>query len=285
MLEILFAGVNLPGAGERVFAGLSVSWLVGHPRWDLIGTCILHSGLVGVLLSWTLIRYDGYAVPRRYLALAFAAGLLLTALTPALEPKASHFSGWDWQAWIKVWVSGGRGLAGLAGGLLLGLIAAAGCRLAGRDAAGGQLQAEHNLPDTASAEAGRPSNCRGAWADALAGFGLVGVCLGWPAAVSIGLLAGAARFLWALTLGVSPTRRNMPLLACVCLATFLQICLWRWLDGLSLWPSDAAGPATFVAAAVMMLVLTWQASVLERLGVRAAAIPDRSAGPPDSTTS
>jgi len=261
MLEILFAGINLPGSGERMFAGMSVSWLVGHPRWDLIGTCLLHSGLVCVLLSWVLIRHDGYAIPPRYLALALIAGLLLTALTPALGPEASHVGSWDWQAWLQGCVSGGRGLAGLIGGLLLGLIAAAGCRLAG---------------------VGRLSSWRGTLPDALASFGLVGVCLGWPAAVSIGLLGGAARFLGALTLGVWPTRRNAPLLGYVCLASFVQICLWRWLDGLVFWPSGAAGPATFVAAVMMMFVLTWQASVLERLGARAAGVSDRSAGPPDS---
>jgi hypothetical protein len=257
---------------------MSVSWLVGHPRWDLIGTCILHSGLVCVLLSWTLIRCDGYAVPRRYAALAFAAGLLLTALAPALEPNAQQFSVWDWQGWIQGWVSGGRGPAGLGGGLLVGLIAAAGCRLAGRDAAGCELETEDKLSETAVARAGQPSNCRGALVDALAGFGLVGVCLGWPAAASIGLLGAVARFLRALTLGVWPTRRNAPLLAYVCLAAFLQICLWRWLDGLAFWPSGAAGPATFVAAAVVMLILTWQASVLERLGARVAGVssPTRS---------
>jgi len=246
-LEILLAGINLPGSGERAFAGMSVSWLVGHPRWDLIGTCILHSGLVCVLLSWTLIRYDGYAVPRRFAALAFAAGLLLTAVAPALEPNARQFSVWDWQGWISAWVSGGTGLAGLGGGLLVGLIAAAGCRLAG---------------------VGPSSSCPGTLPDALAGFGLVGVCLGWPAAASVGLLTAAARFLGALTLGVWPTRRNTPLLAYACPAAFVQICLWCWLDGLVFWPSGAAGPATFVAAATMMLVLTWQAGVLERLSAR-----------------
>lgn len=261
MLEILLAGINLPGSGERMFAGMSVSWLVGHPRWDLIGTCLLHSGLVCVLLSWALIRYDGYAIPPRYLALALMAGLLLTAVTPALGPEASHFGSWDWQPWLQDWVSGGRGLAGLGGGLLVALIVAAGCRLAG---------------------VGPSSSCRGTLPNALAGFGLVGVCLGWRAAASIGLLTAAAKFLGALTLGVWPTRRSTPLLAYACPAAFVQICLWRWLDGLVFWPSSAAGPATFVAAATMMLVLAWQAGVLERLSARAAGHSDQSAEPPDA---
>lgn len=50
-LEILLAGLNLPEAGQREVLRLSVSWLVGHPRWDLIGACMLHCGLVCVLLS------------------------------------------------------------------------------------------------------------------------------------------------------------------------------------------------------------------------------------------
>jgi len=270
MLEILFAGLNLPGPGERTFAGLSVSWLVSHPRWDLIGTCALHSGLVCVLLSWALIRHDGYAVPRGYTALAFAAGLLWTVWTPVQGGSPWPLSDGNGQAWTQIGLSGGRALAGLGGGLLLGLIAGAGARLAGRDAASWRPQPEHPPPDRA-------------WAglsDALAGLGLVGVCLGWSAAASIGLLAAAARFLRALALGVAPTRRAAPLLASVCLATFLQICLWRWLDGLPFWPNDSAGPVSFAAAATIVLVLTWQAAVLERLGARAAAAAERPAGSP-----
>ena len=108
-------------------------------------------------------------------------------------------------------------------------------------------------------------------------FGLVGACLGWPAALSVGLLGSIARLFGALTLGVGPRRRNASLLAYVCPATLLQICLWRWLGALAFWPSDAASSVTLAAAATIVLVLTWQASVLERLAARASAVSEGSA--------
>ena len=113
--------------------------------------------------------------------------------------------------------------------------------------------------------------------DALTAFGLVGACLGWPAALSVGLLGAIARLFGALTLGVGPRRRNASLLAYVCPAAFLQVCLWRWLDALAFWPGDAAGSLTLVAAATMVLVLTWQASVLERLAACVSAVSGGSA--------
>ena len=102
-LEILLAGINLPDVGHRDVVRLSVSWLVGHPRWDLIGTCVLHCGLVCVLLSWALIRYDGYAVPIRYAVGAFGAAWLLIVLAPLLRPE--------------VWPSATAGLARVAVGV------------------------------------------------------------------------------------------------------------------------------------------------------------------------
>lgn len=278
MLEILLAGLNLPGSGERLFTGLSVSWLVVHPRWDLIVTCLLHSGLVCVLLSWTLIRYDGRALPKGYVAFVFVVALVLTALAPVLEPSARPTDSQAWQAWLTGWAVADKGVVGLLGGGLLGLIVASGFRLAGRDAVSRQPRSTDDLSEPALAERGRPTSGWGQGLDALTAFGLVGACLGWPAALSVGLLGAIARLVGALTLGLGPRRRNASLLAYVWPATFLQICLWRWLDALDFWPSHAAGSITLVAAATMVWVLTWQASVLERLAARMSAAPDGSAG-------
>ena len=232
-LEVLLGGFNLPEFGERAAVRSSIGWLIGHPRWELVATCILHSGLVCVLLSWALIRHDGFAVPRRYALGAFVAAWLLMSLAPLLQPAAWRHSWLDWQTWAAVSADGGRGLLGLVGGLLMGLVVAAGCRLQ------------------------KP-------ADALLGLGLVGVGLGWQAAVSVGLLASAARLVGALMLGLSSRRCPLPLLAYVCLAALVHICLWRGLDGLAFWPGGSAGLPTFAVAVTMVLGLTWQASVLER---------------------
>ncbi len=263
-LEILLAGINLPDVGHRDVMRLSVSWLIGHPRWDLIGTCVLHGGLVCVLLSWALIRYDDYAVPVRYAVGAFGAAWLLIALTPLLGPEVGPLSQLDWQAWLAVCANCGGGLPGMIGGLLLGLLVAGGCRLAGRDGLGGNERPHENMPDGNETEATRPILESHVW-DAPLGLGLVGVCLGWPAAVSVGLLASVARLLGALALGMSARRHPAPLLAYVCLAAFLHICLWRGLDSLAFWPGGSAGLPAVATAITMILVLTWQASVLERL--------------------
>jgi leader peptidase (prepilin peptidase)/N-methyltransferase len=263
-LEILLSALNLPDAGERMTMRLSVSWLIGHPRWDLIGTCVLHSGLVCVLLSWALIRYDAYAVPRRYAAGVFVAVWLLIGLGPLLRPDVWPPGRLDGQAWLAVRSHANRGLLGMFGGLLLGAVVGGGCWLAGRTRAERTTRPPSESPDGGSPERAtqaREKNLE----DALLGFGLVGVCLGWPAAMSVGLLASTARLLGALTLGVSPRWRPAPLLAYVCLAAFVHICLWRGLDGLVFWPNRSAGLPSFAAAVTMVFVLTWQASVLERL--------------------
>jgi len=263
-LEILLSAVNLPDCGERTTMRLSVSWLIGHPRWDLIGTCLLHSGLVCVLLSWALIRYDGYAVPLRYAAGALVTAWLWIGLALLLRPDIWQQGRLDGPAWLAAWSHGGRGLPGLLGGLLVGTVVGGGCRLAGRNATERTTRPTSESPDGKSPQTAAPSREK-TLGDALLGFGLVGVCLGWPAAVSVGLLASTARLLGALTLGVSPRWRPAPLLAYVCLAAFVHICLWRALDGLAFWPRGSAGLPTFAAAVTMVLILTWQASVLERL--------------------
>jgi leader peptidase (prepilin peptidase) / N-methyltransferase len=263
-LEILLAGINLPDIGPRDVVRLSVSWLVGHPRWDLIGTCVLHGGLVCVLFSWALIRYDGYAVPVRYAVGALGAAWLVLVLAPLLRPEAWPSARLDWHAWQSAWANGGKGLSGMIGGLLLGWLVAGGCRLAGRDRLGRKEQAQQPIPDEGTTEARKPTPDSKRW-DAPLGLGLVGVCLGWPAAVSVALLASAARLLGALALGMSGRGRPLPLLAYLCLAAFLHVCLWRWLDALAFWPSDSVGLPAVATAVTMLLVLTWQASVLERL--------------------
>lgn len=263
-LEILLAAFNLPESGQREVVRLSVSWLVGHPRWDLIGTCVLHCGLVGVLLSWALIRYDGFAVPVRYAVGAFGAAWLLIVLAPLLRPEVWPSARLDWQAWLVGSTSGGKGSTGLIGGLLVGLLVAAACRLAGRDGLGRKERPQEELPDGNTTDTVVPTAKSKLW-DAPLGLGLVGVCLGWPAAASVALLASAARLLGALASGLSARWRPAPLLAYVCLAAFFQICLWRGLVSLAFWPGGAAGLPAVVTAITMSLMLTWQASVLERL--------------------
>jgi hypothetical protein len=152
----------------------------------------------------------------------------------------------------------------MIGGMILGLLVAGGCRLASRDGGGRKERAQAEIPSGNPTEAPQPTSERKRW-DAPLGLGLVGVCLGWPAAASVGLLASAARLLGALALGMSARRSPAPLLAYVCLAAFLHVCLWRGLDSLAFWPSGFAGLPTVVTAVTMILVLTWQASVLERL--------------------
>jgi leader peptidase (prepilin peptidase)/N-methyltransferase len=263
-LEILLAGVNLPDIGHRDVVRLSVSWLVGHPRWDLIGTCALHGGLVCVLLSWALIRYDGYAVPIGYAVGAYGVAWLVVVLAPLLRAEAWPAARLDWHTWLSGWTGGGKGLPGMIGGLLLGLLVAGGCRLAGRDRLGGQAETQEPGPEEELQETSKPAPERKRW-DAPLGLGLVGVCLGWPAAVSVALLASAARLLGVLALGMSARGRPAPLLAYVGWAAFVHVCLWRGLDSLAFWPNDSVGWPAVATAVTVVLVVTWQASVLERL--------------------
>lgn len=263
-LEILLAAINLPDAGERATMRLGISWLIGHPRWDLIGTCALHSGLVCVLLSWALIRYDGHAVPRRYAVGVLVAAWLLVGVEPLWRLQIWSRAPLIWPAWLAAWWHGGRGLWGLLGGLVVGAVIGGGCWLAGRPS---KPRRAPPLPES-SASSPPPTVAparEGNFADALLGLGLVGLCLDWPAAVSVGLLAAAARLLGGLTLGLSPRLRPLPLLAYICLAALVHIGLWRVWESLAFWPGSSAGLPTLAAAVALVLVLSWQASILERL--------------------
>ncbi len=319
-LEILLAGANLPEVGLRSSAQLDVGWLVGRPRWDLIGACILHSGLVCVLLSWALIRYDGNAVPVRYTAWAFGAGWAMLVLAPLsgavawpagwLDPSLARDSREGLWAMLRGW--GACGGLGMLGGLALGAVMATAGSLGSHGRSGkctarvsateraesavavartGLAPADMASTDSAPAEEEPTESTRAESAvteaavteaattetgfepttaanqrwDALPGFGLVGLCLGWPAAVSVAMLAAIARLAGALTLGLSSRIRPASVLAYTCLGTLIHLCLWRVLDGWSLWPGRAADLPIFAAAITMVFVLTWQASVLERL--------------------
>jgi hypothetical protein len=72
--------------------------------------------------------------------------------------------------------------------------------LAGRDRERAQRAAQQPIARRHFTEARTPPPKKKRW-DAPLGLGLVGVCLGWPAAVSVALLASAARLLGALALG------------------------------------------------------------------------------------
>ena len=83
-------------------------------------------GLAATLIGATLIEYDGFRVPRRLFAPLVAAALGLPAIWPRIRPLAlaANLQVPAWQAGLL------DGLAGLAAGLILGTLVAAGWRLA-----------------------------------------------------------------------------------------------------------------------------------------------------------
>jgi leader peptidase (prepilin peptidase)/N-methyltransferase len=239
-LEVLRAGANLPAQFGHVGQVANITWLIHRPDWDLVVACILHGILLCILFSWALIEYDGYPVPQGYQLLAVAVILAIPLVRPAVQPIAALAelpAAWQQIGWLAERVPV---LFGLAVGLLLGSL------LIGIE--------RWTCGPVSPAARGR--------SDAAVACGLVGVTLGWQAAISVVSIAAVLRVMSL------PATRRLPGRVC-CLLPWLflaatgQVFLWNHIEGLAWWPNSHAGPVTMTAAVIGIVLLTGLAGVLE----------------------
>lgn len=245
ILELFLAGENLPADYGRL--RLSVSWLVHHFPWDLVAVYLYHSTLLCILLSWTLIKFDGHMLPKFYILLAMVVGLAVPAMNPSVQPVSWIAALPEWLA-DKSWVNRlDTSVIGLICGSGIGLVLSL-VRIISSPAAG---QGTSHIRDTTAV------------------MGLVGLFLGWQAVVSIAGIAACTRLLGALVpatrivVGSTGARRSLGsdgestsndlfLLMHISIATALHIVVWDRLAQLSWWP----GPGCSVLAVMVVVMLT-----------------------------
>jgi leader peptidase (prepilin peptidase)/N-methyltransferase len=224
-VELLAGGRNLPMRMPRAYTGFG--WLVWATPWDLIGFCLYHVTLLCLLLTCALIKLDRQALPRRLLAFGAIVGLAAPAIWPWLHPVpwAADLPDWldalPWAARIDT------SLVGLAAGGGLGMLLALGQRQSGQGRAGPGRSAR---PETAALLA------------------LVGLFLGWQAALSIAVLTAASHLLLTIALTIARQPIHVPLALTLGPATFAHLLAWRALWHLRWWPGTDPSPRAILIA-------------------------------------
>ncbi len=213
LVELFSGGGNLPSREPNRYRG--IAWIVFDPQWDLIGLYAYHGGLLTMLLSWTLIWYDGQRVPAKYALFALSWALLWPVVAPDLHPVS---------AWggVPPGVAGSfvtlasSGLGGVAGLLI-----------------GGGLTLWAARGPTA------------AWI-----LGVWGLALGWQAAFSTALwIAPCALVQWLALRQASPRLARHAELS-LWLACVSQLLTWRAMGWIPVWPSLNAAWYVFPIALV-----------------------------------
>jgi leader peptidase (prepilin peptidase)/N-methyltransferase len=286
VLELFLQGTNLPAEFPDV--RYRVSWLAGRFGLDQIAACAYHCTLLSVLFSWALIKRDGCALPKRYVAIALAVGLAVPAISPSVQPVlwTSVRPGWILEyAWI------GRvdtGVVGLSVGVLLGLLVGG-----VKPSRVGQVFAAHHIfrrlrrwaaktwptlqrraqhapipqLDGTQIPASEQINLRqGHLLDVMAAFGVVGLYLGWQAMLSVAAIAACTRLVTAMATSGFRRVEHPTLFTHVFVATAIQICAWSALDRLAWWPGTESPTVSCAAVVILAVVLTLAADRAERAG-------------------
>ena len=153
----------------------------------------------------------------------FTIGLLFPLISPVVHPvppfgMVDQYFGLDLRG---LWING-----------LLGLIAGSGLTIG-------------------IAQGWRPNSRRAL----LAGFGLVGLFLGWRSVVSVGLTAVLLGLLGAIAGWMSRRPASITPAWSVWLATVIELLVWRLFPGVRYWPSREASPVVMVIATLMAIGL------------------------------
>jgi leader peptidase (prepilin peptidase) / N-methyltransferase len=209
LVEVFSHGANLPG-------GFSAA----TDRSQLLALTAYHGVLLCSLLSWALIVLDRQALPKRFVTLVVGWGLAVPAAWPAVHPVSWAPMASRWLAETTWRARFDTSLVGLLAGGAMGWLLVKVRSPRNRDLAGRPEQRDGTLAAVATA----------------------GLYLGWQAAISVLLLAAAARLLTRLVVcGWEPrdvsasteVRAWDSLLIWIFPATVLQICLWQFIDR---WP-------------------------------------------------
>lgn len=222
-LELVGSGMNLPFV--RSGRPLGVIDNIWDPHWPLLGFFAYHAALMTFLLAFSLFAWDRFGLPLLLVGFAVLLGITMPLVWPFFQPV-----GWDGLTNVLPATSRLRIAAGLVAGGLAGLVL--GNALVRRT----------------------PGNIRaGDVAATIGGMLLVGLYLGWQAALAIGVLTVVVRAAFWIS-----GARSWPVVAAIAVATLLHLLAWRWLTPLPVYPGlHGQIWATLAAMVLVPLLAAW----------------------------
>jgi protein-glutamine gamma-glutamyltransferase len=213
-VELLSGGKSIPIRTPNAYAG--VVWIIWYPKWDLIALYLYHCFILCTLLCVALIRKDGKPVPWSLILAAALVGLASPMAVPSLHPVPAVVPGPTWFS---------------AGDFRVGEIVTAAAGLATGMSLGGLILLSAHRDKTKAYRRGMPVV-----------LGLVGLYLGWQAALSITLLTAAMQLLYvAISSSHAPHESRLDMTVAA-VAAVVQIAFWRPLFALASGSSNTAGP-------------------------------------------
>ncbi|NDC62455.1 MAG: prepilin peptidase [Planctomycetia bacterium] len=210
-VELLSGGGNLPETAAVVGGGCrrGIDVLLFGTGWRLAGTFLLHCSLLVTLLSWAVLEMDVQPVPRRWFRATLAAVAIACLVWPWLQP--------------------------------VGLVPAALWR---PDAAVGDSALGADVPPWLRAIALVAAGAGTGWAVGRCigsrtvrdGLTVIGAVMGWQAAVQVGLVLIAVRWLVNALRKTAARAAGLHCLphfegACLLVSATLVLCSWGAIDG------------------------------------------------------
>jgi prepilin signal peptidase PulO-like enzyme (type II secretory pathway) len=237
-VELVGGGMNLPLRPWPTAMGTVQT--VWTPRGDLIALFAYHATLITCLFTCTLFALDRVHVPRSLLGVAVALGLLAPLVSPQLQGVPWH---------IELVEAGfidqvGGAATGAGDGRLHALLTAA-------------FGASAGLALAAAKTRRRSGNVRHADRATLGvALVLVGLFLGWQAAVGIACVATLLRWFAVVTPG-----HRWPVALWVTAGALIHTLLWRWFASLPFWPGR---PDAWVASLAGVFIVVAASRFLDR---------------------
>lgn len=198
-LELIGGGLNLPAVYASRYLGVTEN--IWDPNWRLIGIFAFHAALLTFLTTLSLFAWDRFGITPAFASIALIVGVICPLAWPNLQVVK-----WDDAVQLadsRLRVAIGQ-IASAVVGLLLG----------------------HCLVRRT------PGNIRaGDTGATLVGMLLVGLYLGWQAALAVALITVLLRSAFSFT-----AARTWPGVASVVIATLIHLLTWRWMREVPVYP-------------------------------------------------
>lgn len=244
-LEIQSGGANLPF--QNAFNSEGFVYLLFKPKWDLIQVATYHLTLICLLFTILLIRSERLQVPRK----VFFWGVALAIGLPLIWPDMTLIA---WQVHNNHLIEIARGSSNQLITFAYGAIAGSACGLLGSWIT---LNSKRMLEDRVHQSTIEQFNCVD---DVIAAMSLVGIFLGWQAALSVTLF-----FLFIQAIFLLFTRGDRPNMVtpsvAILMATMLHLLTWQAFTHHPFWPSPTANAGT---TAVSLAAMLFAATVLRK---------------------
>ncbi len=239
-LEILTGGSNLPFHMSDLSRGFE--HLIFDPKWNLMQIASYHLALICLLFTFSLIRSERLQVPRNvfYWGLGIGIGL------PLIWPNMTFIA---WNISTHQLINIERGSSTQLITIAYGLIAGSACGLLGSWATFNFKRMQEDRVHQSTIEQFNGVD------DVIAAMALVGIFLGWQAALSVTLFLLLIQVaLLVCNQGNGPSAVTPS--AAVFVATLLHLLTWKGQTALPLWPSPTANALEIAAGLVVIFLIS-----------------------------